>query len=72
MTVEPKFLKGLVSKAMTKDSQALSFALDLFDQEELSAYKTTTRRCLIKSVKQLMEEMGQDFAKLDTNALQVW
>ena len=75
LTAEPKYFKGLLSKTMTNDSQALSFALDLFDQEELSAYVTAAHRCLLKSIEQLMQKAGQDFSKLDTKSkgfLQVW
>lgn len=75
LTTEPKYFKALVSSAVTGSIKALSFALDLFDQEELTAYVTATHHCLLKAVKELMEQSGQDFTKVNTKSkgfLEVW
>ncbi len=74
-TVEPSLMKGLLSKALTQDSQALSFALDLFDQEELQAYVSTVHHAVKEVVQGLMEEFKQDASKINwksTGYLELW
>jgi hypothetical protein len=75
LTVAPSFLKRTVSKYAMGNPNAISMSLDVFDQQELSAFSTVTHHCLLKSVKALMEELEQDFSTLNTKSkgfLEVW
>lgn len=82
LTVEPGFFKSissrLITKALTKTSNpnALSFALDLFDQQDLRAYVTSVHRCCVKrAVEQLVAELGQQSTNFDWKSkgfLSVW
>ncbi len=60
---------------MAGSDKALSFALDVFDQQDLQAYVTVAHRCLLKAVRALMDELGQDFSRVNTKSkgfLEVW
>ena len=49
--------------------------LDVFDQLDLSAYLSVVHTALLNAVSQIMEELEQDFSKIDTQSkgfLQVW
>jgi hypothetical protein len=78
LTVEPGFFKKAFSEVLTRgaSSQALSFALDLFDQQDLRAYVTAVHRCCVKrAVEELVAGLGQDSSKFDWKSkgfLQVW
>ena len=81
LTVEPGFLKRTLSKAVTKagsgqsDAEALSYALNLFEQQELSAYMTTVHHCLVKAVEKLHTDLGLDPSRINRNSkgfLDVW
>lgn len=75
LTCEPGYFKKKLSTHLTGSDKALSFALDLFDQEELNAYATAVHSCVKQAVKELMEELGQDFSKVNTKSkgfLEVW
>lgn len=77
MTVEPGFLKSAVSRAMAGEGgeQALSWALNIFDQQELSAYASTVHSCLLKAVDIVAKELGQDPTKFNRKSkgfLEVW
>jgi hypothetical protein len=65
LTVEPKFLKSLVSSAIAKDYRALSLEIDPFEQQDLGAFATCVHRSLLKAVDNLMRSMGQDPSTID-------
>jgi hypothetical protein len=78
LTVEPGFFKRAFSKALTEgaSANALSFALDIFDQQDLRAYVTAVHHCCVReAVEQLAGELGQDASKFDWKSkgfLEVW
>jgi len=76
LTVEPGLLKKLTSKALFSGSdKALSYALDIFDQQDLQAYVTVVHHCLLRAVESLMNELNQDFSKINRKSkgfLEVW
>lgn len=77
MTVEPGFLKSTISRAIAGEGgeQALSWALNIFDQQELGAYATTVHHCLMKAVDKVATELGQDPSKFNRKSkgfLEVW
>lgn len=78
LTVEPGFFKKAFSSALTQGANplALSFLLDLFDQEDLRAYVTSVHRCCVKrAVEGLMEHLGQDTKTFNWQSkgfLEVW
>lgn len=65
LTCEPGFFKSLLSEIIEKSPYALSFTLNIFEQEELTAYVTKVHRCLLKAVESLMMNLGQDFSKVE-------
>lgn len=78
LTVEPGFFKKAFSDILTRgaNSNALSFALDLFDQQDLRAYVTAVHRCCVRqAVEALTTHLGQDQSKFDWKSkgfLEVW
>ena len=75
LTCEPGYFKKKLSAHLTGSDKALSFTLDLFDQEELTSYATVVHNCVKTAVKELMEQLGQDFSKVNTKSkgfLEVW
>lgn len=58
------FLGRLMSK-LDGGSGELVNALNLFDNEELTAYVATVHHALLDSVKELMENRNLDFTKID-------
>ena len=67
LTCEPGFFKKTLSTFLTKGAsdKALSFILDLFQQQDLSAYATVIHHCLLKALEKLMLGLGQDVSKID-------
>ncbi len=67
LTAEPRTLKSMMSSAMTRgeSEQALSFALNVFQQQDLSAYATVVHRCLLRAVDSLLSDTGQDPSRID-------
>jgi hypothetical protein len=67
LTCEPRFLKRYFSALLTKESSvtALSFALNLFEQQDLRAYVTVIHHSLLKAVEGLMTRLGQDASRMD-------
>jgi len=67
LTCEPGFFKKTLSGLLTKGAsdKALSFALDLFQQQDLTAYATVIHHCLLKALEKLMSGLGQDISKID-------
>lgn len=78
LTVEPGFFKSAFSRALTDgmSSSALSFNLDLFDQQDLRAYVTSVHHCCVKrAVERFVADLGQSTAGFDWKSkgfLQVW
>ena len=67
LTCEPGFFKKTLSSILTKGAsdKALSFLLDIFQQQDLTAYVTYIHHCLLKAVEALMTSLGQDFKRVD-------
>ena len=67
LTCEPGFFKKRLSNVLTSGAsdKALSLNLDLFQQQDLSAYATVVHHCLLKAVDKLMLGAGQDSSKID-------
>ena len=65
LTCEPGFFKSLFSEILKESPYALSFMLNIFEQEELIAYVTKVHHCLLKAVENLMINLGQDFSKVE-------
>jgi len=75
LTIEPGFLKRTVSKYTTGNPQAISQAIDLFDQQDLSAYVSVAHHCVTQTVEMLMQELNQNTSRLNTKSkgfLEVW
>jgi hypothetical protein len=67
LTCEPGLFKQTLSTLLTKGTseKALSFDLDIFEQQELSAFITVVHHCLLKALEKLMSKLGQDPSKID-------
>lgn len=67
LSCEPGFFSRTLSKAVSQGASdnAVSFALDLFEQQDLAAYTTVVHRCLLKAVDKLMGTLGQDSSTID-------
>ena len=66
LTCEPNFFKKTISGLLTKDPQFFSFfMLDIFKQEDLTAYVTAIHHALIDATKEVSESVGFDFTKVD-------
>jgi hypothetical protein len=67
LTCEPGFFSKKLSSVLTSGAsdKALSLNLDIFQQQDLSAYATVVHHCLLKAVDKLMLGAGQDSSKID-------
>jgi hypothetical protein len=67
LTCEPGYFKKALSSFLTRGAseKALSLVLDIFQQQDLSAYATVVHHCLLKSLEKLMSGLGQDASKID-------
>jgi hypothetical protein len=54
-----------LQKAKGASDKALSFNLDLFQQQDLNAYAVVVHHCLIKAIEKMMAGLGQDTSKID-------
>ncbi len=77
LTVEPGFFKGAFSAMLAHGNiNAMSFNLDIFDNQDLRAYVTSVHHCCVRvAVEQLCLELKQDTSKFDWQSkgfLQVW
>ncbi len=77
LTVEPGFFKSAFSAMLAHGNiNALSFNLDIFDNQDLKAYVTSVHRCCVRqAVEQLGKELQQDTSQFDWKSrgfLQVW
>jgi hypothetical protein len=57
----PSFLFGRASNA----GKAGMLELDIFDEQDLSAYVTNLHHCVLDAVDNLMQELNQDFSRID-------
>ena len=65
LTCEPGFFRKYLSKALTNSDMGLSFALDVFQQQDLRAFATLVHHSLLRAVVELMSELNQDPSKID-------
>jgi hypothetical protein len=75
LTLSPGFLKRQISKYATGNPQALSMAINLFDQQDLRAFTTIAHHSLQDALKTLMEDLKQDYSTVNTKSkgfLEVW
>lgn len=75
LTVEPGFLSKLAKTAQAMASFGVFGNLDIFDQQDLRAYVTVSHHAIIDAVESLMQELGQDLAKIDRKSkgfLEIW
>jgi hypothetical protein len=77
LTVEPGFFKSAFSAMLAHGNiNALSFSLDIFDNQDLRAYVTCVHRCCVRqAVEQIGQELQQDTSKFNWQSkgfLQVW
>jgi hypothetical protein len=77
LTVEPGFFKSAFSAMLAHGNiNALSFSLDIFDNQDLRAYVTSVHRCAVKqAVEQVGQELNQDTSKYNWKSkgfLEVW
>jgi hypothetical protein len=75
LTLEPGFLKRTVSKYTQGNPQALSMNIDLFSQQDLSAYVGVVHNLVKTLTKTVMEDLKQDTGGLSTKSkgfLSVW
>ncbi len=67
LTCEPGFFKKSLSAALTSGAsdKALSFNLDLFQQQDLNAYATIVHHCFLKAIEKAMSGLGQNSSNID-------
>jgi len=63
LVCEPGVL-GQLSRKMA-EFKFMPLQMNLFDEEELTAYTTTVHHAVLGAVKEVMEGLNQDFAKVD-------
>ncbi|MDD5430673.1 MAG: hypothetical protein PHP03_00385 [Candidatus Pacebacteria bacterium] len=64
-TCEPGYFKKSFSSALSGgDEKALSYALDIFQQQDLSAFRTVVYGCLDKAANTLTQSLNQDLSKI--------
>jgi len=68
LTCEPNFFKKTISGLLTKDPQFFSFfMLDIFKQEDLTAYVTAIHHALIDATKEVSEQWVLTSPRLTKN-----
>jgi hypothetical protein len=75
LTLSPGFLKRQISKYATGNPQALSMAVNLFDQQDLRAFTTIAHHSLQDALKMLLEDLKQDYSTINRKSkgfLEVW
>lgn len=67
LTCEPGVFKSTLSGLLTKGAsdKAVSFMLDIFQQQDLNAYATVVHHCILKSVEDIMNGLNQDPSKIE-------
>jgi hypothetical protein len=61
------FLESLLVKIFVRrrEAEVIVRKLDLFDQQDLTAYVTNAHHCLLEAVEKLMLNLGQDPSKIE-------
>jgi hypothetical protein len=76
VTIEPRFLKRTLSKYTQGNANALSQNIDIFSQQDLSAYVGITSSCVMRALEMLLEELKLDPTRLHNTQskgfLSVW
>jgi len=75
LTLRPTGLKRTISKYTTGNPQALSMHMNVFSQQDLSAFVSVVHNCVKDAVQALYEELELDPAGLNTQSkgfLNVW
>jgi hypothetical protein len=75
LTVQPRGLKRAFSKYSMGNPIAMSMQLDFFRQQDAQAYVTVVHHCVTDTVKELLEDLDQSSATLNTQSkgfLAVW
>jgi hypothetical protein len=75
LTVLPGTFKKFLSKKMTGNPYMLSEQLNIFAQQDLSAWRFIIHRTLVRCVRELMQQLNQDVSGMDTQSkgfLSVW
>ena len=66
LTFRPTFMQAIMSLIPFMSITPLSISdIDLFDQQDLSAYVTNCHHCLLKAVEKQMLGLDQDFSKIE-------
>jgi hypothetical protein len=75
LTCKPGLFKKAISKYATGNANVMSMNLDVFDQQDLSAWASCVHHAFMRSTKELMEELQQDITGMMTRSkgyLSVW
>ena len=75
LTVEPGMFKRAFSKKISGNPLTLSRNLEVFSQQDLSAWTHIVHRTFLRLVKELMGDMEQDITGMNTTSkgfLSVW
>jgi hypothetical protein len=74
-TATPTFLKRTLSKYATGNPQDMTMRVSIFAQQDVSAFKAITHKCVTRTLDGLLEELNLDPASLNTGSrgfLNVW
>jgi hypothetical protein len=72
---QPGILKRAFSKSATGNPTALSMGLDVFSQQDLSAWTGVVHHAFMSAIQDLMEDLKQDTSRMNTTSkgfLSVW
>jgi hypothetical protein len=75
LTCQPGLFKKAISRYAAGNANALSMNLDVFAQQDLSAWISVVHHAFLRSIKELMEELQQDISGMNTTSkgyLSVW
>lgn len=75
LTIEPGFFNKTFAKMVPGVYGMMHSGLDFYAQQELSAYTTVVHQSVKDAVKSIMDELNQDFSKINTRSrgiLEVW
>ena len=75
LTCQPSLFKKAISRYAAGNANALSMNLDVFAQQDLSAWTSVVHHAFLRAIKELMEELKQDITGMNTTSkgyLSVW
>ena len=75
MTCRASMFKKMVSKYAAGSPNALSMNLNVFSQQELTAWQHIVHQAFVNAIKDLMADLDQDVSKMNTQSkgyLSVW